>query len=178
MCSTPDGMCGMRERRKRILLLRSGRHLETALEALRASAPDCAITVVTTPAGIAATEAAGIPSAQQWIFTRTAFFEPWPFIRSGLGRQAARQRFDQVCVLWNDPEGAGHGNVDRTALLVSPSGFTAITPDGRVVERRTSRVLVHEALRAVTSVCLMALLGLFVFLPARALRSIGVGRAC
>lgn len=168
----------MHARHKRILLFRSGRHLETALEALRAHSPDCAITVVTTPAGIVATEAAGIPADRQVTYTRTPFFQAWPFIRSGLWLRLARQRFDQVCVLWNDPEGVGHGNVDRTALLVSPSGFTAVTPDGRVVERRSIRVLVPEILRGITSVCLMALLGLFVFLPARALRAIGRGRAC
>lgn len=168
----------MRGRPKRILLFRSGRHLDTALEALRRTAPDCAITVVTTPAGIAATEAAGVPPNQQWIYTRTPFFQPWPFIRSGLWLQAAGQRFDQVCVLWTDPTGLGHGNVDRTALLVSPAGFTAVTPDGRVVERRSSRVLAHEAARATTSACLMLLLGVLVFLPARALRAIGVRRSC
>lgn len=168
----------MPARRKRILLFRSGRHLETALEVLRASAPNCAITVVTTPAGIAAATAAGIPSDQQWTYLRTPFFQPWPFVRSGLWLQAARRRFDQVCVLWNDPEGVGHANVDRTALLVSPSGFTVVTPDGRVVERRSSRVLFQEAVRATRSVCLMLLLGVLVFLPARALRAMGVRRSC
>lgn len=168
----------MREQRRRILLFRSGRHLEAALEALRAEASDYEVTVVTTPAGLAATEAAGIPPTRCLIYASTPSFQPYPFVWSGVWRRAVRQRFDRVCVLWTDAEGHGHGNVDRTALLVSPSGFTAITPDGRVTERRTSQVLVHEAARAIASICLWVLLGLLVFLPARTLKSMGTGRAC
>lgn len=165
-------------RPERILLFRSGRHLDAALAALAAASPGCEVTVAATSSGVTALDDAGIPAGQRLIYTRTPFFQPSPFVQSGLWLRAVRQRFDRVCVLWTDPDGIGHGNVDRTALLVSPSGFTAITPDGRLVERRTARVLGREAIRAAVSVGLLTLLGVSVFLPARALRVIGRGRAC
>lgn len=165
-------------RPERILLFRSGRHLDAAIAALAAAFPGCEVTVVTTSSGVAALDDAGIPAVQRMIYTRTPFFEPSPFVRSGLWLRALRQRFDRVCVLWTEPDGVGHGNVDRTALLVSPGGFTAITPDGRLVERRTARVLGREVVRATASVGLLLVLGMSVFLPARMLQAIGRGPAC
>jgi hypothetical protein len=60
-------------------------------------------------------------------------------------------RFNRVAVLWNDPDGSGQGNVDRTAFLLAPRGFVAITPDGGIVERRIAPQLRREARRAVLS---------------------------
>lgn len=160
----------MPKRPERILLFRSGRHLRTALDALAVASPGCEITVVATPGAAAALDEARIPSERRLLYDRTPFFQPWPFITSATGYQAWRQRFDRVCVLWSDPDGAGHGNVDRTALLLAPSGFTAITADGRLMPHRTAPLLRREVTRAIRSLGLGALLGLTVFLPARLLR--------
>jgi hypothetical protein len=73
-------------------------------------------------------------------------------------------------VLWNDPDGSGQANVDHTALLVSPRGFTAITADGAMVDHRSGPIVRRELTRAVRSISVAAALGLFVFLPARFLR--------
>lgn len=155
---------------ERILLLRSGRHLRRALDALALDSPGCEVTVVGTPAAVVALDEAKVPPARRLLYERTPFFQPWPFITSATGQQAWRQRFDRVCVLWSDPDGVGHANVDRTALLLSPGGFTAITADGRLLEHRTASLMRRELSRAIRSLGLAALLGLTVFLPARLLR--------
>lgn len=156
----------MRARPERILLFRSGRHLQVAIEALRRAWPGCDITVVATPAAVAALEHAGVDEAHRILYDRTPFFQPWPFVSSGAGRRALRGGFDRVCVLWNAPDGAGQSNVDRTALAVSPRGFVAVTADGALLVRRTAPLLVREARRAVRSAGLAALLGIGVYLPA------------
>lgn len=169
----------MRGRPERILLFRSGRHLQVALAALRAASPACEITVVARPDAAVALDQAGVDDAHRIPYDRTPFFQPLPFITSHAGRRAVGGRFDRVCVLWNGPDGAGQANVDYTALTVSPLGFTAITPDGTLLARRTSANLGREAARAVMSVAVAAFLGLTLFLPARmlALRRGVAGRA-
>jgi hypothetical protein len=59
--------------------------------------------------------------------------------------------------------------VDYTALMVSPRGFTAITPDGMLHRRHSAANLRREAGRAAMSLAVAALLGLTLFLPARLL---------
>jgi hypothetical protein len=154
----------------RVLLFRSGRHLGAALDALRADAPGCEITVVATPAAVRLLDELGIEARHQIIYDRTPFFQPWPFITSAAGARALAGRFDRVCVLWNDPDGSGQANVDQTALLISPSGFTAVTADGRLIVHHTARMLARELARAVASVGIAAVLGLCLFLPARLCR--------
>lgn len=156
---------------ERILLFRSGRHLKTALDALRAASPGCDITVVATPATASVLDQNGIDAAHRILYERTAFFQPWPFITSASGARAWAGRFDRVCVLWNDPSGSGQVNVDHTALAVSPLGFTAITADGSLIEHRTGAILRRELARAVSSAGVAVLLGLCLFLPARLMRS-------
>lgn len=156
--------------RERILLFRSGRHLRTALDALAVHVPGCEITVVATPSGAAALEDAGLPEDRRLVYDGTPFFQPWPFLSSRAGAEVRRRRFDRVCVLWTDPDGAGHANVDRTALVVSPTGFTAITPDGRLIERPTLPAVHRELRRACRSLGLAAALGILVVLPARLAR--------
>lgn len=155
---------------ERILLFRSGRHLRIAMDSLRAHAPGCEITVVATPAAIAVLDQIGIDAAHRIMYDRSPFFRPWLFITSAAGARALRRRFDRVCVLWNDPDGSGQANVDHTALTVSPRGFTAITADGTLITHRTGPILVRELTRAVASIGVAAVLGLFLFLPARVLR--------
>jgi hypothetical protein len=160
----------MSSRPERILLFRSGRHLGTALEALRADSPNCEITVIATPAAVPALAQQGIDASHRILYDRTPFFHPWPFITSGAGVTAVAGRFDRVCVLWNDPEGAGQVNVDHTALAVSPFGFTAITADGSLIENGTAGIVRREARRAASSIGVALALELFLFLPARILR--------
>jgi hypothetical protein len=152
---------------ERILLFRSGRHLGAAIEALRIDSPNCDITVVATPAAAPALEQQGVDAAHRILYDRTRFFQPWAFITSGAGVRAVTGRFDRVCVLWNDPDGAGQVNVDHTALAVSPFGFTAITADGSLIEHRTAGIVSREAKRAASSIGVAVALGLFLFLPAR-----------
>jgi hypothetical protein len=155
---------------ERILLFRSGRHLKTALDVLRAESPGCDITVVATPVAANVLDQNGIDAAHRILYERTAFFQPWPFITSAAGARAWAGRFDRVCVLWNDPNGAGQVNVDHTALAVSPFGFTAITADGSLIEHRTGAIVRRELARAASSAGIAILLGLCLFLPARLLR--------
>lgn len=160
----------MPARPERILLFRSGRHLKTALDALRAGSPGCDITVVATPAAAVALDQNGIGAGRRILYERTPFFQPWPFLTSAAGARAWAGRFDRVCVLWNDPDGSGQVNVDHTALTVSPFGFTAITADGSLIEHRTTAIVRREAVRAVSSTAIAMLIGLCLFLPARLLR--------
>jgi hypothetical protein len=152
-------------RPERILLLRSGRHLELAIAALQAQIPGCEIAVVGTPGSEAAIASAGVPGARTFIYRRRSRFTPLAFGVSPTGVAARCWRFDRVAVLWNDPDGSGQGNVDRTALLLAPLGFLAVTPDGRVTERRVWPQIRHEALRAMTSVATAVVLAAL-FIPA------------
>ena len=93
-------------------------------------------------------------------------FEPMALLRNGLAASLWRQRFDRVAVLWPDPAGTGQSNVDRTALLVAPRGFDAITPDGTVVTRNTTALVAREVSRAAYSCGLLAILGLLLCVPA------------
>ncbi len=55
--------------------------------------------------------------------------------------------------------------MDRTALLLAPLGFLAVTPDGRMTERSVTPQIRREILRAVTSVAAAVVLGAL-FIPA------------
>lgn len=156
----------MRTRPERILLFRSGRHLQVALDTLRTRVPGCEVTVVATPPGNAALDAAGVDAAHRLIHDATPFFTPWSFLRSATWRAAVRGRYDRVCVLWNDPDGAGQSNVDYTALTVAPLGFTAITPDGLAIPRRSGTNLGRIAARAAVSVAVGGLISIALWLPA------------
>ena len=94
--------------------------------------------------------------------------------RSAYSRQTAGATrlwgYDRVAVLWNDPDGTGQGNVDRTALAMSPRGYLAITPDGTIVERSPWPQLRREVARGVTSVATGAALAVLLYLPALAVR--------
>lgn len=160
----------MRERPERVLLFRSGRHLEVALEAIEAAWPGAAVTVVATPPAIAALDQAGVPADRRIIYARTPFFRPLAFLRSACYWQALRTRPDHVAVLWNGPSGTGQSNVDHTALLLSPLGFSAIAPNGAILHRRRLPLLTQELARAAASLAVSAVIGLFLYAPARAVR--------
>jgi hypothetical protein len=165
-------------RSPRILLLRSGRHLSTALAALEAFAPGCEVAVIGTPGSERSIEQTGVPPERTFIYTLRSRFTPLAFLVSRTSIAARLWRFDHVAVLWNDPGGHGQGNVDRTALVLDPRGFLAITPDGRVIRRSWVPQIRRELQRAVASVMTAIALGalyapalamylLHVILPAR-----------
>lgn len=157
---------------ERILLFRSGRHLGTALTRLQAGSPGCDITVVTTPAAEAVLDSFGVDASHRIIFDRAQFFSPWAFFTSQAGAEVRRRDFDRVCVLWHDQDGTGQSNVDRTALTVSPWGFTAITPDGTLHEHWPGVAVVREATRAACSIGIAAAIVALLLVPARIARAI------
>lgn len=151
-------------RRERILLLRSGRHLAVACRTLEARFPGCEISVVGTPGSENAIEQAGIPPGRIHIYGRRPRFTPMAFVTSATALRIGWQ-FDRVAVLWNDPDGRGQGNVDRTAFALDPRGFIAITPDGSATERSWIPQLRVEARRTLASLVTAVMLGAL-FLPA------------
>lgn len=148
-----------------VLLLRTGRHLPVALQAIERAWPGCEVAVVGTPGSEAAIEQAGVPADRMFVYRAAPSFQPLAFWRSGIVRAARRRGYRRLAVLWNDPEGTGQGNVDRTALLQSPSGYVAITPDGRLIERRLGPQVRHEIRRAASS-CVAAVMRGALFVPA------------
>jgi len=148
-----------------VLLLRTGRHLPVALQAIARAWPGCDVAVVGTPGSEAAIEQAGVPADRIFVYRTAASFQPFAFWRSGIAQAAKRRGYRRLAVLWNDPEGTGQGNVDRTAFLHAPSGFVAITPDGRLIERDIWPQVRHEIRRAVTSCAAAVVLGAL-FVPA------------
>jgi hypothetical protein len=154
---------------RRILLLRSGRHLRVAMEALAVRYPGCHIGVVGTPGSQTALRQAGILERDAFLHDRPRFL-PAAFFFSRTALAVRRWRYDQVAILWNDPDGQGQGNVDRTALAMSPGGYLAVTPDGSVVERALWPQLRTEALRVLASVAVAAVLGVFLYAPALAMK--------
>lgn len=139
-------------RRERVLLFRSGRHLQVALGALQAQLPGCEIAVVGTRGAERAIEQAGVPPGLTFIYGLRDRFTPLAFFLSATAISARLWRYTRVAVLWNDPDGRGQGNVDRTALWLAPRGFLAVTPDGRVIERAFGREAGRELRRTATSV--------------------------
>ncbi len=148
-------------RPERVLLLRSGRHLQVALDALAAAWPDCVVTVVGTAGSERAMAQAGVSADRVLLYTRRPRFTPLAFLTSTTALAARRRGFDRVAVLWNDPDGTGQGNVDRTAFALAPLGFLAVTPDGRLVPRSLWPQVGHELRRTVASAwaaCVLAAL--------------------
>lgn len=134
-----------------LLLLRTGPHLPVALQAIERTWPGCEVAVVGTPGSEAAIEQAGVPVDRIFVYRAAPTFRPFAFWRSGIARAARRRGFRRLAVLWNDPQGTGQDDVDRTALLHSPSGYMAITPDGRLIERRLVPQVRREIRRAMAS---------------------------
>jgi hypothetical protein len=159
-------------RPERLLLLRSGRHLKVALTALDAYSPGCRIGVVGTPGAEAAFDQAGIAPEDRFLY-HGGRFQPLAFSFGRTAREARRWGFDRVAVLWNDPEGTGQGNVDRTALVLSPRGYLAVTPDGTIVERALLPQVRTELMRAAASVAVGAALGAFLYAPGLVAEMVG-----
>jgi hypothetical protein len=109
-------------------------------------------------------------SASDYFLYPAARVQPFAFRLSATARAARRWRYDRVAVLWNDPGGSGQGNVDRAAMLMSPAGYLAITPDGTVFERSSWKLAVRESLRAAASLFVGAALWALLFIPAAVAR--------
>lgn len=154
-------------RGKRILLIRSGRHLRVAMDALAARFPGCSVGVVGTPGSEAAVAQAGI-AAEDYFPHPAPRVMPLSFAFSATARAVRRWRYDHVAILWNDPAGTGQGNVDRTALTLSPLRYMAITPDGTIVDRSSWRQAGIEAVRVVASLGVGVAMGVLLFGPAKA----------
>ncbi len=160
----------MPARPERILLLRSGRHLSVAIDVLRRAYPGCHVRAIVTPGTEAALANEGIGPADYFIYDARPQFDAWPLVTSGLYFRALGRGYDRVAVLWLDPDGSARANVDRTALLLSPAGFDAITPDGQLLHRRAWTMAAREARRAILSLATLACLGALLYGPARIAR--------
>ncbi len=160
----------MRRRPERLLLLRSGRHLAVALDVLRRAHPGCHVRVIATPGTETALAAEGIGPADSFIYDAAPTFDAWPLVASGLYFRVLARGYDRVAVLWQDPEGSDRANVDRTAMLLSPTGFEAITPDGRLFSRSASAIVGRQARIAARSVATLAVLGALLYMPAMTAR--------
>jgi hypothetical protein len=160
----------MRARPKRVLLFRSGRHLQVALDAIDRRWPGALVTVVTSSSGLRLLDQAGVDQRRRIVYDRSSLFAARPFLMSGCFWRALAIRPDVVAVLWSAPDGHGHSNVDRTAMLIAPGGFVAITPDGSVLGRRWAPLLAREAVRCAASFAVDAAIALLLYVPARAAR--------
>lgn len=165
----------MRLRPERVLVIRSGRHLQVALEAVRRRLPDATVAVLATPGTEAGLDQLGVFGARQIIYRAAPKFDAWPLLRSGLAWRLWTRRLDRVVVLWLDPDGSDRANVDRTALLLSPRGFDAVTPDGTWHHRRGAGLAFGELRRAVRSMAVDAALTCLLYLPARVARLLAGG---
>lgn len=158
-------------RPRRIVLLRSGRHLRVAMDSLDARFPGCRIGVVGTPGSQPALRQAGIADGDGFLYEAPRF-QPAAFFVSRTAWAVRRWRYDQAAILWNDPDGRGQGNVDRTALAMSPRGYLAITPDGTIVERALWPQVRTEILRLLASLTVGAFLGVFLYGPAWVMKTV------
>jgi hypothetical protein len=135
------------------------------MDALRVRWPGCEIAVVGTTGSREAIAGSGIDPGNTFIYERRPRFSPAAFFFSPTAVAARLWRFDRVAVLWNDPDGTGQGNVDRTAFLLAPHGFVAVTPDGSLVDRRLMPQIRREVRRTVRSIAMAVMLGAL-YIPA------------
>jgi hypothetical protein len=158
-----------------ILLIRSGRHLHSALLALRASFPDARITVVSNDGSHDVLDRLGI-DARDRVVGRWSHVSASAFLADPVGRGLWSRRAERVAVLWTDPGGSGYGNVTRAALALAPSGFLAITPDGTICEQSGLRCLTREALNGLLSLLTQVAAFALFTVPARVCRVLGISR--
>jgi hypothetical protein len=151
---------------ERVLLIRSARHLRVAMDALERRYPGCAIGVIGTPGSEHAAAQAGVGPADYFYYPGSRI-RPVALLASKAARSARSWGFTRVAILWQDPDGTGQGNVNRTALALSPFGFLAITPDGTIIERSTWRQARTECARAAASLVVGTALGALLYGPAR-----------
>jgi hypothetical protein len=152
-------------RPERIVLVRSGRHLQTAIDTLKRAYPGCHVSVIATPGAERARIEAGIAEAD-WMVCLAPRFDAWPMLHTGTAPQVWARRFDRVAVLWQDREGSDRANVDRAAFALSPSGFVAITPDGALIHKRSAAIAGRELSMALVSSATLAVMTLTLYLPA------------
>ena len=155
---------------KTIVLFRSGRHIQAAAKALRSQYSGCRLLVVTQPGTEQILDQLKIGAEDRYVYGATRFFSPFRFAFSAAGRRLRSRSFDRVAVLWNDPQGTGSINVNRTALLLAPKGFLAVTPGGSVIEQDTWISVRREAIRTICSLGALVGILLALIIPAAFLR--------
>jgi hypothetical protein len=141
------------------------------MDALAARFPGCTVGVVGTPGSETPVAQAGVAPEDYFLYP-AARVQPIAFAMSATARACRRWRYDHVAILWHDPEGTGQGNVDRTALTLSPFTYMAITPDGTIVDRSSWRQAAFECVRIVASLAVGAAMGVFLFGPPKAGRHV------
>ena len=159
---------------RQILVLRSARHLHTALDALRRAFPDARLVVASNAGSSPLLKRVGVPAADRVIGGWT-HLSPRELATDPAGRSLWRLRRDLTAVLLLDPDGLGYGNVVRTALCLSPRGFVAVTPDGAIVWHSGVRAVLRQAMAALTSAAVSVLVYGLLMAPARLLRAAGRG---
>ncbi len=133
------------------LLLRSSRHVGTAVHALRQRNPAARIVVLTRPGAEAALAEAAVAPEDQWPFDRNRFS---PAAMMPLVAHRLRGvRLGSVAILADNEEGRGFGNVIASAYCLFPRSVVAVLPDGSIhtlsVLSLIRRRLVHAWLHAV-----------------------------
>lgn len=152
-----------------VVLFRSGRHVRVAIDALRGRFPGARVVVVGQPASEASLVEAGVAPDDRIIY-QGGFFGPWRFYVSAAGRAVRRLRGSRIAMLWYNPDGIGMTNVIHTALVLSPRGYLAITPDGSVIDRSPLAIAGTEAVRALLSAGTLAAMAVLLYGPAAVAR--------
>jgi hypothetical protein len=158
-----------------ILLIRSGRHLHSALSTLRASFPGARITVVSNHGSHDVLDRVGV-DARDRVMGRWSHISISALLGDPVGRGLLRREAAYVAVLWPDPDGTGCGNVTRAALCLSPRGFLSITPDGTMRQQSGGRWLFREAVNGLLSIITLAAVFGVLTVPGRLWRSLRVAR--
>jgi SAM-dependent methyltransferase len=126
---------------KVVLLFRSGRHLGSAVTALRTAFPAARLVVIAQPGSERELQQAGVPE-RDWIAYTAGRFALVRFLVSSAFWQALALRPWRVALLWNDPHGWGLSNVTRTSMLAGLGRRPiAVTPDGALHRFRWSSSL-------------------------------------
>src|SRR3989442_15536464 len=110
-------------RRNRVLLLRSGRHLQVALSALQAQIPGCEVGVVGTPGSESAIAQAGVTASNTFIYSKRPRFTPAAFFFSTTALAARCWRLDCGAGPLSGSGRSGAGQGERPALTLAPRDF-------------------------------------------------------
>ncbi len=133
---------------KPILLLRSGRHVVRAAQALRTAFPGTDLFVLTRTGDDAALDEAEVDLAHRRPYVGRRF-SPVGVLALALRRLLGLEPAGRVAVLWATPDGLGFDNVTWAGFTLAAGGVLAITPDGTVAEVRPWRLLQARCRHAV-----------------------------
>lgn len=114
---------------KVVLLLRSGRHLQPAVDALRAAYPGYRLAVVTQPGTELELDRAGVDPRDRIVYYGRRF-AALRFVFSRAALHVLSRWPARVAVLWNDDQGHGLANVTRTGWILGRGSIIPVTPQG------------------------------------------------